>query len=240
MKPVYILTSNLIGQRQKMTLAADNVANLTTPGHKGLDIDFRELVATKKNMEVGSFNINRGTRYDMMNGAFEKTDNPLDLSIQGENTFFGILVNGRVQYTRNGHFQLDGAGNVTDDRGNPLVDLNGGAINIPAETEVIQITADGTIAGNDGPIANIGLFEFDNPQRLLRAGGSYITQDGDEPAVSLEAQVLQGFLESSNVSPVEETVRMTQLARAYQSALRTVQGVEELEQRTVRELARLP
>ena len=62
MKPVYILTSNLVGQRQKMTLAADNVANLTTPGHKGLDIDFRELVASKKSTKVGSFNINSGTR----------------------------------------------------------------------------------------------------------------------------------------------------------------------------------
>ena len=33
---------------------------------------------------------------------------------------------------------------------------------------------------------------------------------------------------------------MTQLSRAYQSALKTVQGIEELEQRAVRELARMP
>jgi flagellar basal-body rod protein FlgF len=239
MKPVYILTSNLVGQRQKMTLAADNVANLTTPGHKGLDIDFRELVASKKSTEVGSFNINRGTRYDLSNGAFEKTDNPLDLSLQGENTFFGILVNDQVQYTRNGHFQLDSGGNIVDDRGNPLVDLNGGTITVPDGTTTIQITGDGTVSGDEGPIAAIGLFEFDNPQSLLRAGGSYITQ-GEEPIPSIEAQVLQGFLEASNVSPVEETIRMTQLSRAYQSALKTVQGIEELEQRAVRELARMP
>lgn len=239
MKPVYILTSNLIGQRQKMELAADNVANLTTPGHKGLDVDFRELVASKRGAEVGSFNLHRGTRYDMANGAFEKTDNPLDLSLQGKNTFFGILVDGQVQYTRNGHFQLDAVGNITDDRGNPLVDLNGGAINVPADTSTIRVTADGTVSGDDGPIANIGMFQFENPQQLIRAGGSYITQD-EQPAIAFEAQVLQGFLEASNVSPVEETVRMTQLSRAYQSALKTVQGLEEIEQRAVRELARMP
>lgn len=236
--PVYIMSSNMIGQRERLSTVADNVANVNTAGYKRQTLDFMEIVSRQQMTDVGSFSHHNGTTFEFAQGALQPTDNPLDVALLGEG-FFAIQADGQVKYTRNGHFTVDPTGQLVNDLGQPVLDANNAPINIPADSTKISITPEGTIANQNGQIADLGIFNFADTTRLTRTGNSSYIAEGQPALVVEEPQISQGFLEGSNVNSVEETVKMTELARAYQSANKLVKSIEDLEQRAIRSLPSL-
>lgn len=237
--PVYIVSSHMIGERQKLDMVADNVANATTTGYKKLGMSFQEVISRQQAETVGSFTHHNGTFYDFAQGGFTRTEGKLDLAIQGAG-FFATEINGQIHYTRNGNFSLNAEGDLVTDTGAPVLDNNGAGINIPADSRDIAITNDGIISNQNGAIATLGIYNIQDPQNLIRTGTHGYIYEGPAPALAEQISVRQGFLENANVNPIEETVTMTELNRRYQSSARLVQSLEELEQRAIRDLSRLP
>lgn len=237
--PVYIVSSHMIGQRQKMNMIADNVANSNTSGYKKLGMSFDEIVSRQQTEVAGSFVSKGSMHYDFSQGGMTRTEGKLDMAIQGAG-FFAIDRAGQTHYTRNGHFSLNANGELITDAGDFVLDNNGGPIAIPAESSTLTITKDGLISNQNGPIANIGIYEVADVQNLVRTGAHGYIYEGEQPIISETAAVVQGYLENSNINSIEETVNMTEVNRAYQSSSRLVSSIEELEQRVVRDLSRLP
>lgn len=240
--PVYVVASNMLGQSQRLDMIADNVANVNTSGYKKLDMDFAELVSKKETQDVASFNLNLGTSTNFTPGALSHTGNDFDLALQG-NGFFGIDDGtGNILYTRNGHFSINAEGNLVNDRGQAVLDNNNAPITIPADSDFVHITENGAISDQNGVIASVGVFDFDNPQLLRRAGfGTWLAEGTGANAFALEnALVKQGFLESSNVDPIAETVEMTTMLRHYQSAARLINQIEDMESQAIDRLSSMP
>ncbi|MAF32014.1 MAG: flagellar basal-body rod protein FlgF [Magnetococcales bacterium] len=237
--PVYIVSSNMIAQRQKLDMTADNIANSNTVGFKKLGMTFQEVVSRQKAETVGSFTHHNGTFYNFTQGGFERTDNDFDVAIQGAG-FFQTERNGQIHLTRNGHFSMNNVGELVTDAGSPVLDANGGPIIIPADSAEILISRDGTISNQNGIVAQLGVVQVADPQKLTRTGEhGYILEDGASIPVE-NINVVQGFVESSNINPIEETVTLTELNRRYQSTARLVKSLEELEQKAIQNLSRLP
>lgn len=237
--PVYIVSSHMIGQRSKLDMVADNVANANTTGYKKLGMSFSEIVSRKQTQEVASFTHHNGTHYDFSQGGLTRTDNDLDMSITGAG-FFATERNGQTHYTRNGSFGLSPEGNLITGTGSPVLDTNGGPINIPADSTKITVTQDGTIANQNGPLANIGIFNINEPQKLIRTGSHGYIYNGAEPTLSTTASITQGFVENANINPIEETVNLTEINRSYTSSSKLVKSLEEIQQNVIRNLSRLP
>lgn len=236
--PIYIMSSNMIGQRQRLDTVADNVANVNTVGYKRQTLDFMEVLSQQQQTEVGSFSHHNGTTFEFVQGALQPTNNPLDVALMGDG-FFVVDNNGTPTYTRNGHFTVSGNGQLVNDYGQTVLDANNAPINIPADSTFITITPEGSITNQNGAIADLGVYRFEDTTRLTRVGnGGYISED-QQAQLAVDARISQGFLESSNVNSVEETVKMTELARAYQSAARLISSMEDLEQRAIRSLPSL-
>src|SRR5690606_8563785 len=138
-------------------------------------------------------------------GSIRRTGNPLDAAISGEG-FFAIQGVGEVTYSRRGQFVLDQNGTLVTPSGEPVLDNAYAPIQVPETATFVAISRDGTVATDEGQIGQLGVFGFsDEGKRMLqRAGnGGYIPAGA--PPVPLETpNVLQGFLESSNVNAVEE------------------------------------
>lgn len=239
---IYILTSRMMGQVKSMNIVADNVANANTTGYKRQEMSFREIEGGKKLHPAGRFTTDLPLRYVFTNGGLEKTDNPLDVALEGDG-FFAIQGpnGGEIKYTRDGQFGLDAAGNLVTSRGERVLDSNNAPINIPEGAQIV-IAKDGSIGTREGLLAQLGIFTFADNQQLVRAGGSvYINPQRvvATPATPENVTVKQGFMESSNVNPIEETVNMTEALRSYQSTLRSLNTLEDLENRAIRELARV-
>lgn len=234
---IYILSSRSLGQKKVMDAVANNVANVNTHGYKKQRVDFEEILGGTPARRAGHFTTDRGFANDLSQGGMEKTGNPFDVALASDG-FFAIEANGQTHYTRNGQFNIDLDGNLITNRGYPVLDANNAPITIPLDAREIIISADGTIATDQGPVAQIGVMTFDDTAALIRVGDNLFRNDNNVVAVPANetARVLQGTLETSNVNAVLETVQMTEVLRSYQSIQNTIQRLEELEQNAIRNL----
>src|SRR5262249_43441352 len=151
-----------------------------------------------------------------LQGDFNATGNPLDLTIAGQGFFQVTLPTGEIAYTRSGAFHLDAQGNVVTADGNPIEP----AITIPTGATSITIGSDGTVSITQpgqtaaSQVGSIQLALFPNPGGLNSVGNNLFlatTASGD-PVVGTPGgteglgSIQQGFLEQSNVNVVEEFI----------------------------------
>ncbi len=134
------------------------------------------------------------------------------------------------------------------DKNGAIVDANGNAlqpqITIPAAAQTINIASDGTVSYTQpGQTATtiagqIQLANFVNPGGLNSMGnGLFMPTDASgDPIVGTPGgqdglgTLQQGYLESSNVSVVDEFVNMISSQRAYEASSKVVKAADEMYQ----------
>ncbi|MCR9238695.1 MAG: flagellar basal-body rod protein FlgF [Alphaproteobacteria bacterium] len=224
--------------RRQMDVVANNLANISTSGYKAERSLFSEYVmpvaeASTFRMEDRdlSYVWDRGTMTDFASGSVKLTGNPLDVALS-EDAFFVIETEAGLRYTRNGAFQINPEGFLTNSEGMP-VQGEGGPISFNnAETD-ISIAADGTISSSAGVKDKLQAVTFDSPQLLSREGNSLFSGEGANP---VQAAFTQGALEGSNIKGVIEITEMIQVSRAYQSLANMLKRIDDLRQGAVQKL----
>jgi len=173
-------------------------------------------------------------------GSFTETDNPFDLVIQGKGFFQVRRPSGELAYTRAGSFHLDRDGNIVTSDGNGLEPQ----ITIPPTAQSVTIAQDGTVsytqAGETAAqqAGQIQLANFQNPAGLNSLGGNLFTPtdaSGDASVGVPGGQegmgtVMQGYLEQSNVSVVEEFINLIVAQRGYEASSKVVQAADQMYQ----------
>lgn len=239
---IYIGLSRQIALQEQMDTVANNIANLNTPGYRQHNMVFLEYLNRQRNAEkAGNDSISMVHDYGLFmntdNGPLRRTENPLDVALQGPG-FFGIQApDGSVQYTRAGNFQLNGNRELVNGSGQLVADAAGGTIAIPEDAREIIIARDGTVSTDQGELAQIMVVEFENPQDLVAQGNGLFKTDA--PANPAEnTTVLQGMVEDSNVNAVLEMTRMIDVSRAYQSTHRMLQNEHERQRSMIQTLTK--
>ena len=117
--------------------------------------------------------------------------------------------------TRSGTFATNAAGDLVTMDGYPVLDAGGAPVFVPPDAKGVEVASDGTISVDGQPLGQIGLYQANNPLDLRRESGVlFDAPDGFEPVE--EGRMLQGFLESSNVNPINQISRMIEVQRAYE------------------------
>ncbi|MGE5475071.1 MAG: flagellar basal-body rod protein FlgF [Bacteroidales bacterium] len=217
----YIALSRQNALWRQMDVVANNMANANTPAFKGEHMLFREfLVDTRSSARATgtklSFVQDTGLLRDTREGPLTKTDNPLDIGIHGDG-YFQIESQSGMRYTRNGHFRLDEGGMLVNSQGFAVMDKNDNPVIFAPNETRIEISGDGTVSTENGTVASLKVVRFANEQNLRNAGDS-LYETTDQPEVIQRPQVVQGMMEESNVQPVLEITKMTELLRQYQAA----------------------
>jgi flagellar basal-body rod protein FlgG len=119
-----------------------------------------------------------------------------------------------------------------------------GGITIPAEAQSITVGKDGVITvklpGNATPqqVGNIELASFVNPAGLEPLGGNLYSETvasgnpvNGAPGSNGMGQLMQGYVETSNVNVVQELVTMIQTQRAYEMNSKAIQTSDQMLQR---------
>ncbi len=177
-------------------------------------------------------------------GAVKKTDRDSDLALNGEG-FFVLQTNRGARLSRNGAFMLNKDGHLVNHQGFPLLGEKGVIqVNrynyIVKENGEVWINAD---IGNDpanyhgkdmnewkNPVLldKLQIRTVDYPRHLEKEGDSFYNttpESGDmRPFVNKEnpPEILQGFLETSNVNVVREMVDMIELQRQYEANQKSI------------------
>jgi flagellar basal-body rod protein FlgG len=251
-RALWSAASGMQAQQLQIDTIANNLANVNTNGFKKSRAEFQDLLyetvvapgaassATTKNaagIQLG-LGVKPGSVKKVFGqGDFKKTDNPLDVVVQGIGFFRILLPDGTTAYTRDGAFTANRDGQLVNAQGYTLDP----PVTLPTDTLSVTIGADGTVSvtqpGNATatPIGQIELANFVNPTGLQSLGGNLYqkTEASGEPVDGTPGQnglgtLQQGFLEISNVSIVNELVDMIAAQRAYELNSKAIRAADEM------------
>lgn len=116
---VYIALSGLSGYSRGLKVIANNTANLNTPGFKGSSLLFADMYYSGGGLGgpgtggFGSYGLGLetlGTVLSFQQGQFQKTNNVLDLAVDGLGLFMVQDASGTIRYTRDGQFRFNSDG----------------------------------------------------------------------------------------------------------------------------------
>jgi flagellar basal-body rod protein FlgF len=212
----YIALSSQLAIERQMDVVANNLANVSTPAFRGEAVIFSQYLIRPRGNQPLAFVQDQGTVRDTRQGPLSKTNNPLDIAIEGSG-YFAVQTPLGLRYTRNGHFQRDSQGQIVTSQGFPILGDGGQPIQLPNNTREITIAPDGTISVHqDGttaetPIGKLRVVDFAQPQAVTPgAAGLWVTDQTGQPA---NATVHQGMIEESNVQSVVELTRLLSVSR---------------------------
>ena len=209
-----VILSRQAGLLRELDTIAHNVANLDTAGFRRGGVVFSEHVSAGG--PGGGSTSMAGLRarwHDLAPAEAKPTGAPLDVAIRGEG-FLAVQTPDGIRLTRAGHLGLSDAGEIITPDGHPVLSADGASIAIPPDAGRITIAADGEISADGEQVERLGVFVAE-PGTLDRAAGTMLApRDGYRPAD--EPQVMQGFLEGSNVDAVREIARMIEVQRGYE------------------------
>jgi len=261
-RALYSAASGMAAQEMNVDNIANNLSNANTVGYKARRAQFQDLMyqsvlqpgaaSGQQTLIPAGLQLGLGTRPTsneivFTEGAFSETDNPLDLAIQGGGFFQILQPNGELAYTRNGQFQLDKNGNIVNGQGYALQPQ----ITVPPDAQQVTIAADGTVSyslpnqTSTQQAGQIQLANFQNPAGLNSLGnGLYTPTDASGDAtVGLPGgseglgALLQGYVEQSNTSIVNEFINLIQAQRGYEANSKVVTAADQMYQQ-VNQLSR--
>lgn len=220
---VYSLLSGALGRIRQLEVTVNNLANAGNIGFKGDRVAFESVFdGYLQNEEGKGINFSRASacRPDFSQGSLEKTDQPLDVAIQGKG-FFKVAGENGFLYTRQGNFKLDEEGNlVTSETGLQVVGEDG-PLNFPHSD--VSIDKGGSVTALGAEIGRLTVYEIPEEENLLRKGeGLWELKDGSEAVPSTGSELLQGNLEKSNVNVVLLTTEIIETKRAYETYMNTM------------------
>ena len=251
-RPLWVAKTGLDAQQTRMSVIANNLANVSTTGYKRSRGVFADLLYQNVRQPGGTSSqdsqlpsglmLGTGVRVvatekNFAQGNIFQTQNDLDIAIQGRGFLQMQQPNGDIAYTRDGSFQRNAEGTIVNAEG--LVLQPG--LTIPDGVVSLSIGNDGTvsavIAGTATPtsLGTIQLSDFINPAGLQPVGKNLFieTAASGSPQSANPGQdglgtLVQGAIESSNVNVVEEMVNMIETQRAYEMNSKAIATTDEM------------
>jgi flagellar basal-body rod protein FlgG len=251
-RALYTAATGMQAQQLNIDVIANNLANVNTIGFKKSRADFQDLLyqtlrapgapSTNTTQSPTGIQVGLGSRPAavqriQLQGDYTQTGNALDLAVEGVGFFAVTLPDGTTAFTRAGAFKLDNQSRVVTSDGLPLEPT----ISIPEGAQDVTVGQDGVVSavlpgqGSPTQVGQIQTARFANPGGLRALGKNLLqeTETSGPPQVGTPGQenrgtLIQGFLENSNVSVVEELVGLITGQRAYEVTSKAIQTADDM------------
>jgi flagellar basal-body rod protein FlgG len=255
-RSLYTGTSGMNAQQLNIDVISNNLANVSTTGFKKSINTFQDLLyetlkvpgsPTSADTESPTgILVGLGVRPAAVTKVFSQgeliqTENELDVAIEGAGFFQIELPNGNIAYTREGAFKLSSAGTIVNSNGYTVLP----ALTIPEGANRVNISDTGVVSAvlaGESESTEIGTMElaiFVNSGGLASAGNNLLLETNASGAPAIGApgddgygQLIQTFLEGSNVNIVQELTNLITAQRAYEINSKSIQTSDEMMQTT--------
>ena len=253
MRSLHIAGTGMLAQQTNVEVISNNIANMSTTGYKRRRAEFQDLLyqnmrrVGSQSSENGSVlpagaQVGLGVKTSAIyrigeQGSLQQTENRFDLAVKGNGLFQVQLPSGEIAYSRDGTFGLSAEGQIVTAEG--FLVLPG--ITIPAAARDVTINAAGEVLAKiDGQVApqNVGQIQtaiFANEGGLEAMGDNMLLATPASGQAQLAApgqpghgQVLQGFIEGSNVNVVQEITNLITAQRAYEMNSKVITASDEM------------
>ncbi len=254
MRALWTASTGMQAQQLNVDTISNNMANVNSVSYKKSRVEFKDLLyetiergmvkdgqGKPVNLQVGHGVMPAASVKFFTTGNLAATSNPYDLAIDGPGFFKVLGPEGQEYYTKDGSFKISADGenfNLVTSDGYYIQGENG---NIELGSEVKDVTIDSrgliTVKREDGTTEELGslsIATFVNPAGLESIGKNlYIATEASGEAFDTQndgtgGNILQGYLEYSNVQIVEEMVNLIQAQRAYEMNSKSIQTADEM------------
>lgn len=242
-KGLYTAYTGMVNEQKRLDVISNNLANADTTGFKKEGTTsqaFDEVLAYKikdttdaaraKRIGSMSLGVKIGESYtDFSQGSLRNTGNTYDIALSDKG-FFSVEFTNKagetsVKYTRDGSFTITKEGVLVTKDGDYVLDENGNHIRVNPLLDV-AITKEGVIMQEGREVATLGVIDFEDYNYLEHYGENYYQPVEGAKITESDAQVLQGYLEMSNIQVVSEMVEMISVTRAYETNQKLIQTID--------------
>ncbi len=242
LKSLFVSAAGMLPKRRELEITANNLANLNTHGYKKDGVFYRHLLenlnGARNVVGTDASVLQDGDVYtSFAQGTLSRTGNALDVAIVGDG-FFTVKVGDKQLVTRNGHFTIDNNGQLVDNNGNAVL-TDGGELFVSGKN--IEISESGQVTVDGEIVAQLKIVTFADLHGLAKAGENYFAPAADMEEIIIDSDHInlrQGFLENSNVDPMEEMVKMIELYRAFELAQKKIKA-EDVNLQKINDMGRM-
>ncbi len=226
--------SEMVRQQERI---ANNLANVNTVGYRR-DRTFTQALAEQLDAEDAPTS-ERTTRQwaEQGQGALEQTGAPLDLALKGEG-FFTVSDGAAERYTRAGRFVRAEDGLLRTPEGDAVLGLKG-PIRIPAAAQRLELSRGGELSADGVALDRLKIASFEDPGALRRLDGAlFEAPPGAAPVPAAAPEVLQGYVEGSNVNPLQEMTDMITHYRMFETQQKMISAADGVLGQATRDLGK--
>lgn len=219
----------------------DNNGNPVEATDGDINVDFLQgLVYNPPPYIIGT--MSGGVRFqklftDFTQGGFIDTGGKLDLALKGDGFFKIQGEEGETLYTRNGSFAITD-GYLTDLDGKRVIGRNG---EIYLGNGIIDVLSNGQIRVDDNVVDYLDIVNINNKEFLRKRGDNlfYMAENADSDEEAYVGDVLQGYLETSNMNSISGMVEMINLLREFEANQKVIRMQDEMLEKAANEIGRV-
>jgi flagellar basal-body rod protein FlgG len=183
---------------------------------------------------------------DFSPGNLVETGGKFDLALNGPGFFKVQGEEGQTYYTRDGSFTINREGNLSTLDGREVLGT-GGPINVNGEE--FEVLSDGRVIVDGVEAGALDIVDIQNREFLRKIGDNLydiVRDENEEPYPDIDlgenpytGEVLQGYLEESNVNAITEMVEMITLLRDFETGQKTIRTHDEMMDKASNEIGRV-
>lgn len=212
---IAIAKLGLLAGLERLSIFSQNISNATTTGYRR-QVPLSADLFNRLRVPVPDAYATTGTTFsitDVTTGPLNQTKRALDLALEGDG-FLQVATADGLRYTRRGDLTLDAGGRLVTASGDAVVGPSG---DIVLKTDRVDILPNGEIRTGPDLLGRLDVVSFADKAALDYEGnGLYRARADAVPLRDADARVRQGFLETSNVRPLQEMVALMETSRNFE------------------------
>ena len=232
---IYTAMTGAASTLGRQAAVAHNLANVSTTGYRAEEHRLRAVQVNAQGSSMAlptrAFVVDASTHTDLSQGPMLATGRTLDVAVQGAGWIAVTQADGSEAYTRGGSLELSVNGVLQTRNGLP-VQGDGGSLTVPPDVK-ISIGKDGSVSvvpeTGAQTVSVLGRIKLVNPPEgdLVRGeDGLFRLRGGGAAPVADNVALASGYLEGSNVNPVDSMVNMISLARQFEMQIKMLQTAD--------------
>jgi len=241
---IYQNAASLSALEKWEAAVSQNISAAQIPGFRKKLVEFSAINVGQYGIAKGTYGSDSNTvealfptatnQISYAKGVANPTGADLDIALQTDGFFSVQRSDGTTAYTRNGQFKLDSARTIVNSNGDKLLSDTGSPITLSAIGGAVTISSTGNIVQKDIPLGKIGVRTFTNTSDLVPiSGGLFVPTNGAQALPATNPGILQGYLEGSNVSAMNEMVDLVSITRFYEANQKVITSADQQMQRTL-------
>lgn len=228
---IWAAVSGAVAQTNALDVAANNVANASTPGFRADRELFRQTLAEAQAGADPSlrYNVVRSVQPDLNAGQITSTGRPLDVALRGPDGLFVVGTPQGERYTRAGHVTVGSDGTLTTPDGKPYLGADRRPLRVPPDAGSVTFSPDGSLLV-DGVEAGskLAVVSFQNPGGLEKEGDVLLRarpEAGRAQPATADLEV--GALELSNASAIHGMTSLVTASRHFEMLTKVIEAFSQ-------------